>query len=209
MKAYFNNNLNYFNYPIFVYIVIGLALPLYFPKGFEVEYLSNDYNPQLNAFFDMVTKIAEWQGILAFAIIVLYFNRKKSFPFSLAILLSFALITFLKRIVFADVPRPRLWATQQNIQVPEIASTLMHYSFPSGHSAMAVCMFFCLAVLFNNRSLSLVFSFIAILVVFSRVYIMAHFVVDTAIGAMVGLFLGILGNYIFDLYQLKNERHPE
>ena len=206
MKAYLSNNLNYFNFPVFLYIIIGLAFPLFFEKGFEITLLIEHYDALLNTFFSIMTKFAEWQGILVFAVIVLYFNRSKSFPFALAILLSFALVTFLKRIAFPSSPRPRLWAAEQNIQVPEIASTLMHYSFPSGHSALAVCMFFCLSVLFNNRVLSFLFACIAMLVVFSRVYIMAHFLIDTAIGALVGLFLGILGNYVFDIYRLKNER---
>jgi hypothetical protein len=55
MKAYLSNNLNYFNFPVFLYIVIGLAFPLFFEKGFEISLLVEHYNAQLNAIFSIMT----------------------------------------------------------------------------------------------------------------------------------------------------------
>lgn len=204
MKAYLIKPLNLYNYTIFLYVVIALALPIVLPQGFEVLYLSSNYSNAVNLFFTYITKFAEWPGILFFAVVVLYFNRSKSFPFAIACLLTFAAISFLKQIAFPSSPRPRLWASLHQIQIPETASSLMQHSFPSGHTAFAVCMFFCLSVLFQKKNFSLIFAVLAILVALSRVYLMAHFVIDTAIGAMLGLFFGIFGNYLFDLYRVKH-----
>ena len=204
MKEYFESPLRNFLYVVALYILFALAVPLIAGKGFEVVLLSKYYNNYLHVFFEVLTSLAELPGIMAFGVIVLYFNKKKSFPFAFASLLTFVVVHFLKRIVFPDSLRPKIWASAQQIQLPGAASDLIHYSFPSGHSAFAVCMFFCLAVLFRNKTYSLVFGILAVLVSFSRVYLFAHFLIDTGIGAFVGLILGILGNYLFDLYEKRN-----
>ncbi|WP_404818046.1 phosphatase PAP2 family protein [Reichenbachiella ulvae] len=59
-------------------------------------------------------------------------------------------------------------------------------SFPSGHTTTAFVIAFCLSLLFQKRLLTYAFLFVALLVAYSRMYLLQHFYIDILFGALVG-----------------------
>jgi membrane-associated phospholipid phosphatase len=167
-------------------------------RGTEVEYITSHYSSSLLQFFSYITQIAELPGIVFFILIVLLKEKKQLLHFSLIAIATFATISFLKHIVFDTTDRPRSWALAQHIQLPDNTSNLLHFSFPSGHTAFAFCLMYCLTILFNETKWTFLFLMIGILVGASRVYLLAHFVIDTGIGALIGTTIGIAGNRLYE-----------
>lgn len=184
----------------FLYALLCLGFAFSFPKGAEVQYLTQHHLETVHSIFTYITQIAELPGIIAFIALVLLKDRKQLFHYTIIALLTALTISIFKHLIFSSSDRPRAWALQQNIVLPANASDLLHFSFPSGHTAFAFCLMYCLVMLYNDRKFTYLFICIGILVGLSRVYLLAHFVIDTGIGALIGLSMGMIGNRLYNRY---------
>lgn len=173
-----------------LYALICLGFAITFAKGMEVSYVTQHYSEILHSFFSYVTQVAELPGIILFIILVVLKDRKQLLHYTIIALLTALTITIFKHLIFSSSDRPRAWAIQQHIVLPADASNLLHFSFPSGHTAFAFCLMYCLVILYNEKKWTFFFLSIGILVGLSRIYLLAHFVIDTGIGALIGLSIG-------------------
>jgi membrane-associated phospholipid phosphatase len=104
-------------------------------------------------------------------------------------------VQILKRIVFADYPRPAGYF-QDTVQLHLVEGVRLLYghSFPSGHSASAFALFLTLSVLSRNRFIQVISFVLACAVAYSRVYLSQHFLSDILAGSLIGV-IGTLGLY--------------
>ncbi len=188
---------------ILTYSLAMVTLQLLVSKGGQLQWLSAHFNPTIITVSSYVSMLAELPGIVLFGIIVLYKNRSTAFSFALGCALTGVAINMLKQLVFSSSVRPRLFAQTNHLELPAMASTLMHYSFPSGHTAIAVCMGFCLCVLFPQKKAIFIITLLTLAVAFSRIFLFAHFAIDTAIGAIIGLALAWCGLYLWPIRNTK------
>lgn len=184
---------------VFLLLTLGYSLLCFvfsvlLEKGWEVVFLSENYSEKWNTFYSYVTQVAEWEGILFFSAIILLINKRHLLAFGISLILETIITQSAKFLLSHE--RPRAWAQLNHIPLPIQASELLHHSFPSGHTALVFCMAYCLVVLIDDWKWTIVLFVIALLVSFSRIYLMAHFVVDTGAGAMIGCASGFLGTYI-------------
>jgi membrane-associated phospholipid phosphatase len=186
-----------------LYALICLGFAITFAKGMEVSYVTQHYSEILHSFFSYVTQVAELPGIILFIILVVLKDRKQLLHYTIIALLTALTITIFKHLIFSSSDRPRAWAIQQHIVLPADASNLLHFSFPSGHTAFAFCLMYCLVILYNEKKWTFFFLSIGILVGLSRIYLLAHFVIDTGIGALIGLSMGMIGNRLYNRYLSK------
>ncbi len=91
--------------------------------------------------------------------------------------------------MYFDTPRPMNYPLLRTIHdtLPQVEQ-LLKYSYPSGHSS-AIWFAFTLFLLVNKRTLigQMVCVFVAVSVMYSRVYLGMHFVEDTLAGSYIGL----------------------
>lgn len=186
-----------------LYASICLGFAITFAKGMEVSYVTQHYSEILHSFFTYVTQVAELPGIILFILLVVLKDRKQLLHYTIIALLTALTITIFKHLIFSSSDRPRAWAIQQHIVLPADASNLLHFSFPSGHTAFAFCLMYCLVILYNEKKWTFFFLSIGILVGLSRIYLLAHFVIDTGIGALIGLSMGMIGNRLYNRYLSK------
>ncbi|MFN8314990.1 MAG: phosphatase PAP2 family protein [Chitinophagales bacterium] len=186
-----------------LYALICLGFAITFAKGMEVSYVTQHYSEILHSFFTYVTQVAELPGIILFILLVVLKDRKQLLHYTIIALLTALTITIFKHLIFSSSDRPRAWAIQQHIVLPADASNLLHFSFPSGHTAFAFCLMYCLVILYNEKKWTFFFLSIGILVGLSRIYLLAHFVIDTGIGALIGLSMGMIGNRLYNRYLSK------
>jgi len=66
------------------------------------------------------------------------------------------------------------------------------FSFPSGHTSAAFCLYFALALMFRTASAKVLMLLLAAAVGASRIYLNLHFLEDVVAGAVHGVFWAIL-----------------
>jgi membrane-associated phospholipid phosphatase len=103
--------------------------------------------------------------------------------------------------VFADLHRP-LWHLERLANalyyVPPGAEQLYNNSFPSGHSTTAFAIFAMLSFFSSKYMVKVLLFVLAVLVAFTRIYLLQHFLVDTLAGAFIGTTISYV--FYFHLY---------
>ena len=124
-----------------------------------------------------------------------YFGRRAA----LRLAISYAgtgLVNQLLKIIFA-VPRP--WVLDDRIVPAQSAVKGAHgYSFPSGHSQTAACIFTTIAMYFRRKWLTITCAVLVAAVMLSRMYLGVHTPWDVLTGCIVSLILTIIINQLLD-----------
>lgn len=157
-------------------------------------------SPALVRFFLWVTMLGKWQVVLVFSLTllaVLYLLREKSLiPSFLVVLLGSTSFTWLGKVAFHR-PRPGL-----------SVYTEPSFSFPSGHSVIAVSLYGFIAFVLVSRTKVwkkkvnyVMAAFVAALLIgFSRIYLGVHYLSDVWGGFLLGslwLVIGITLSFSF------------
>lgn len=188
-----------------LYLVFISSLLLLNEKGDFVLWLNAFHQPYLDTFFAYYTFVGD--GIFyAIVVIILFFMHKRA---ALIGLLSFALsggiAQGLKRLVFAEAPRPKaFFGDSVDLHFVEGVSVHLSNSFPSGHTTTAFSVFCLLALYYPRSWWQILCLVLAILGAVSRVYLVQHFLVDTLFGAIIGTTVSLL---VWSYFMLK--RKPE
>lgn len=165
--------------------------------------LNNDLGKAADIFFAFWTNLGDGVIWVIVAGLVLKY-RKKQFPLLIATIVISTLITQLTKIyVIPAEPRPTVAIKDINL-IHTVADVELHtaYSFPSGHTAAAFCIFFIGCLLIDKRWVVPVGFAYALLVGYSRIYLAQHFPLD--VGA--GMFVAIVTILLSILIQQKWER---
>lgn len=143
--------------------------------------------PVLNELMLLVTLLGEETAFLVIALIVFWCVDKKRGYLLMAVgFVGTVLNQFIKMACM--VPRP--WVKDPNFTILEQArEAAAGYSFPSGHTTMAVGTFGSLAATEKRKWLMAIFISLAVLVGFSRMYIGVHTPEDVLVGALTALVL--------------------
>ena len=105
-----------------------------------------------------------------------------------------------------EIPRPTAFMANSCIlhYVPGVKVYMAH-SFPSGHTATAFAMFFMLSIISKSNYSKLFFFLSALIVGFSRVYLLQHFFIDVYFGSIVGTLFALINYVLFTRYwEYKN-----
>lgn len=135
--------------------------------------------------FHMITYMGSGFVLIPVVIILYFINREKIMPVLVSYLISGAAAQVIKYLW--SIPRPA--ALLENVHV--VGDVLYAGSFPSGHTATAMALFY---VLSNGQRpvVKITLLAIAVAIGYSRIYIGAHFPADVFGGAI----LGITGGFI-------------
>lgn len=161
----------------------------------EVNFLDSIHikrTDNLLKIFKLITKFGDWYTLIIISLAFLIFDGKKTFKY---ISINLVTVTFFNQVFKFLFQRPR----------PELnILDATGYSFPSGHSmvAMAFYGYLIYILLKTNHSNKykvtgtvLLFSII-MLIGFSRVYLGAHYVTDVLAGFALGIIYLIVFTFI-------------
>jgi 4-amino-4-deoxy-L-arabinose transferase-like glycosyltransferase/membrane-associated phospholipid phosphatase len=162
--------------------------------------LINSHNhPFLDMVFYLITYLGSGLIIIPTVLILYKIKREKILPVVSSYLISGIAVQVMKYLW--SVPRPA--ALFDSIHV--VGETLRTASFPSGHTATAMALFYVLSKGENIR-LKTLFLILALSVGFSRVYVGAHFPLDILVGGIVGYLSGYISmKYNEFFYKYKKE----
>jgi membrane-associated phospholipid phosphatase len=169
------------------YFVLGCFVVLLVRKGDDVVWLNQFHQPFADFFFKYFTHIGD--GLFCVLVSLVFLTLKK-YKNALLIFLTFALSgllsQFFKKFVFPDLMRPTVYLANEKLHLVDGVEIMTRNSFPSGHTTTAFACFFMLALIFKDKTYSILFFISALLVSISRVYLCQHFFADTYAGAWLG-----------------------
>ncbi|MEM9918239.1 MAG: phosphatase PAP2 family protein [Bacteroidota bacterium] len=149
-----------------------------------------------NQFFAIVTQLGEEPVYLILTIAALFYRFRFAIIIPLTGFIVMA-VAYLLKYLFAH-PRPSVYFYSEivdgHISVVDGVQLLTGYSsFPSGHTMSAFTLYTLLALIVSKKHFTGILLFTtALLIGLSRVYLVQHFLKDIYLGAIVGIFLGIV-----------------
>lgn len=162
----------------------------YYPK-LEIQlYINSFYNTKANIIFCFITLLAEGWLTVPLLTFLFLFNWRKALFIGITYGVASLFVAVLKRFVFSEFKRPHgckqllhdenyKWLL--NVDMPS------NLSFPSGHTTVAFCIFFGLALIIPNKKTGTALIVLAVLIGFSRTYLSYHFLMDILAGSFLGV----------------------
>ena len=166
--------------------------------------IHNDVLTVIAKFFTAMGETKYGVMLCILGLILLLFKRTRKY--GLGIVISIIIGTLITNILIKPmVLRIRPYNTLQGIaeyfgwytNAGLLAES--DYSFPSGHTTIAVEVAVVLCMLFSSdhkKKIAWIFPVAAFLTACSRVYLMVHYATDVLAGILVGILAGLLGYFI-------------
>ena len=197
-------------YPFFIvyflYTFLALAFTQFYGRD-ELHLLINQFHIKpLDTFFNYYTEIGTTGLFIALIGYIIYSSNWISLGYLiLTEAIAGVINLIIKKLFFNDVYRPAYYFQQNGIDIYLIDDYKMQefYTFPSGHSLIAVIIAMTMCTLTQKRWLQLLFSCNFILIAYSRMYLSKHFMLDTIGGATLAFFTFIFVYYLLNQQSKK------
>ena len=189
----------------FLFFFTGLIFSVAYTKVETQYYFNSFYHPTSSAVFKFITHLAEGWFTVPLLIFLFVYNWRKGLYIGLAYGIASLLVAVLKRFVFANFKRPhglKQLIEDENYNWLKGVEMPSNLSFPSGHTTVAFCIFFSLALIIPNKKVGTILVVIAVLIGFSRTYLSYHFLMDLVAGSFLGVATA-LGMYLILKKKLK------
>jgi membrane-associated phospholipid phosphatase len=199
---------------IFFFFLLWSAAFFYLFKGGErgdlIQFFAQYRSPYMNQFFGICTNLGEAYGYILAIIGFLFIAYSKSIAFLLNALFVLLFSGSLKWLFGHERP---VRYFNDLIKSPDVANYIaevhLHQgwttSFPSGHTTAAFAFFSLLAFFIPQQVFKIVCLMLAVLVAFSRIYMVQHFLKDITSGMITGFCIALV---VFVMHQKIAERFP-
>ncbi|MFN0274530.1 MAG: phosphatase PAP2 family protein [Chitinophagales bacterium] len=148
--------------------------------------LNKEHNSYADIFFKYLTHLGGTVPMIIITGILLFIRFSYAIVFFINTTIVFFLTIGLKMIF--DTERPLLYFGENDeLHYVSGVTILKDFSFPSGHTSNAFCMYLTLAFFVSNHFVKGLLCVTAILVGISRVYLLQHFLVDIFFGALIAI----------------------
>ena len=204
-KAFISYN-PFFIIPFLVWVIVGGVLLSLYDKTQLFYAINLHYSGAADELMYYVTWLGEGSVIVVALLLMLLIPRfRNGWYFVLAICCNVIplLIQQLLKSYF-NFPRPRLFFHDSpSMHYLARWPSLIHNSFPSGHSEGAFSFFCFVSLLLPPRyyKLGFVFFALAFAVCYSRVYLTAHFFADVYTGSIIGAVTTTIIYSVMDKYK--------
>jgi membrane-associated phospholipid phosphatase len=170
-----------------------------------------EINSLNSPFFDHFFKWETWLGngvVFVVLILILFYKNKGWGLLSLIIFsLSAILPQVLKKLVFPNEVRPvKFFEGLADLHLVDGVSNHLQHSFPSGHACSIVALCLLLSFVINENRWSYLLAMIALITMYSRVYLAQHFLLDVIAGALLGIISAWIGIAIYNKWMRDQPR---
>jgi len=186
------------------YLLLMFPLAVLIPKE-EMTLMINNWvmNQEdtwaLDSFFKYITHLGDGLMIGVWFVIFLFFRLYYGMAVLGTGLVHLIFIFVFKKLIFNGMKRP--WGFFEDDSVLHAIEGVKQHkynTFPSGHTATAFAIATLLALTVPNRKWVPLIILLAAVVGFSRVYLNQHFLIDTYVGAVVGMVSTFIVWMIFE-----------
>lgn len=184
----------------YIFITLIALLSAIPGLGYEpiavTQWVNTHHHPLLDELFSFTTTLGESKGIFFCALVLLIRDYRLFFPFLVSLGLQAVLVSIGKQWLFSDSSRPILELGNRLHQVEGI-SIHQWKSFPSGHTATAFATFGLIAMTSYRRWQAWIWTIVAMMVGYSRLYLGQHYWLDVFAGSFIGITCAGVGIYIY------------
>jgi membrane-associated phospholipid phosphatase len=181
-------------------LIILFLLAVLIRKGNDVIWINSLNSEPLDSFFMIITNLGDGLIFIPIVFILLFVNFRYSIMGVLICLLSGLVSSIFKYFLFADFERPKNLIDNSLLHFIEGIEVHGTHSFPSGHTITAFCVALFITFISKNKIVGVVCLITALLVGYSRIYLLQHFLVDVAAGAIIGCLCTCIIWYLFESY---------
>ena len=191
-------------YERFLLMAVGILLvpvliaSIWIPKGDDVLMINGNHSEFTDRLFTFVTYGGDGMLFVPLIIILLFIRFSYSIATVVAWLGHGLICAIMKRLVFPSALRPAGVMDNDLLYFIPGVEVHAHHSFPSGHTATAFCLGILVALLLRRRSVLVIMITFAMLVGYSRIYLLQHFLIDVAAGAIIGIVAAVVCWYLFE-----------
>lgn len=187
-----------------VFIVIGAIFLFVIEQGDAIFFFSERRSDPVNYLFIFFTRIGEewaYPVLLAFLLFAVKPMNFRNFIYIPLLGTTVALVSYLSKAYFRH-PRPMLYFDRKGIldEIVLVSDVSLYgglNSFPSGHTMSGFALYAFVAFVYPNKKIAAaILFFIALMVGLSRIYLVQHFLKDVYLGAIIGVFIGMLWYYL-------------
>lgn len=174
--------------PYLIFLIFAFCVEVSFSKSDLFLLINKYHSPFFDRFFEMITWLGDGKMVL---LVGVCFCMVK-YRYSVLTLFAFgytSIITYVLKVLF-DAPRPSaFFAGKHEIRTIPGLETHDWNSFPSGHSASAFTLSIVLMHILPYKYRGAIIFPLALIVIFSRLYLAQHFFQDVVAGSILGTFL--------------------
>lgn len=159
----------------------------------ELHLRTNQWHtPLADTIMPLVTFLGDGVFVGIVVLLLSLYKLKSGLALLIASLVNSLSTQVLKREIFQHFrPAHYLEHHPDFLAIPGV-DLAYQFSFPSGHTSAAFCLYFALALLFRSASAKVLMLLLAVAVGASRIYLNLHFLEDVVAGAVHGVFWAIL-----------------
>jgi membrane-associated phospholipid phosphatase len=202
LKSLYQQN-RYFFVGYFLLLLIAIYILIFYSKADGFILMNHFHSNFLDQIFIRATYLGDGIFVIALGLILFFLKRKF---LALMIFSSYALSGIIAQILkyFIIEPRPAVYFEKTNYSyfIDEVTLHNFH-SFPSGHTASAFALAAILSFSIQNKSYSIFFLLMAVLVGYSRMYLGQHFMDDVFAGSIIGVLSSIICWMYFEIFFKK------
>ena len=146
----------------------------------------------LDAVMPVVSSLCKWGAlwiILAAVMVCMKKTRRCGVTVGLALIIGLLVCNIILKPMFARIRPYELDPT-----IPLLIAKETDFSFPSGHTIASFSS--SVGIFMHSRKWGVPALILAVLIAFSRVYLMMHFLTDVIVSAVLGVVVGIVSAYI-------------
>ena len=192
---------NNFGIAFFITILMAIAtgiLILSLGKNGSFQLINGNHSEAADRFFKYFTHYGDGIMWVPLGLFCFFYRRKYFIAVIAGVLISTILAQFLKRVIYPDELRPITYLSENfPVHIVEGVKMKRVHSFPSGHTTTAFTMALIMAHMFNNKAVSFILPFLALLAGYSRVYLGQHYLTDILAGMCIGILSAVLSLLIF------------
>ncbi len=168
-------------------LIAGLIPLILFEKG-EIVLMINSYaNEYADNFFMIITYAGQGAIWIPVFLILLFLKFHTAFTALLVLMFNGLYTAILKKLLFKGLARPTAYLPEESFYyLIEGFSYHSSNTFPSGHTLTAFSLAFFLSFYIKNNTLSVIVFIYAVLIGFSRIYLLQHFYIDVYFGIITG-----------------------
>ncbi len=186
------------------YLLLLLILPMglvFQEKGYWELWINGHHLPLLDLFFKTITNLGDGL-VVVFLILVLILQR---YGYGILLAAGFiihgVLIHLGKQVFFNGSLRPVAYFEGIELHRVEGVKTALFNTFPSGHTASIFLFVMVLLLTQSYKQIGQVgLLFLAVVVAFSRVYLLQHSIWDVYAGSLVGVFSAFAALYLYRMF---------
>ena len=184
-----------------IWIILGI-IQLLFTQNFILLFVNKHWTPVADIFFKNFTYVGDGIFILISGLLAALFSYRLAVKMFLSYAISGVVVQFLKQMVFSEIYRPpKILASILPILHKVEGVQLYHFnSFPSGHTTSAFALFTVLALECKSSVYKPFLLLPPLLVAYSRIYLLAHFLGDVYVAAFVAIPVSVLVYFYMNLY---------